>query len=124
MHGEANNRRGDRLGRSPSRVAVVSFGLAAIYGVIHRTFPQIVNYKGSAHTWITPAYFSIVTYTTLGFGDIKPRGLAGKLVVSSEVILGCTTLALLLFGTCTEHCPAELTDKTRLVARVAVVAVT
>ena len=37
-----------------------------------------------------------MTYTTLGFGDIKPANLAGEIVVSSEVILGYTTLGLLL----------------------------
>ncbi len=83
-------------GRSLLRVAIVSFGLAGLYGVIYRVFPQILDYKDSAKTWFTPFYFSIVTYTTLGFGDIKPKTLAGELVVSSEVILGYTTLGLLL----------------------------
>ncbi len=83
-------------GRSLLRVAIVSFGLAALYGVIYRTFPQILDYRDSANTWFTPYYFSIVTYTTLGFGDVKPNSLAGELVVSSEVILGYTTLGLLL----------------------------
>jgi hypothetical protein len=50
----------------------------------------------STKTWFTPYYFSIVTYTTLGFGDVKPRTLVGELVVSSELILGYTTLGLLL----------------------------
>jgi len=43
-----------------------------------------------------PYYFSIVTYTTLGFGDVRPATLAGEIIVSSEVILGYTTLGLLL----------------------------
>lgn len=83
-------------GRSLLRVALLSFGLAGFYGVIYRVFPQILDYKDSAKTWFTPYYFSIVTYTTLGFGDIKPKTLAGELVVCSEVILGYTTLGLLL----------------------------
>jgi hypothetical protein len=83
-------------GRSLLRVAVISFGLAAIYGGIYRIFPNILDYTGSARTWFTPFYFSIVTYTTLGFGDVKPANLAGEIVVSSEVILGYTTLGLLL----------------------------
>jgi len=83
-------------GRSLLRVAVVSFGLAAFYGAIYQLFPQILNYQESAKTWFTPYYFSIVTYTTLGFGDVKPVTLAGEIVVASEVILGYTTLGLLL----------------------------
>jgi voltage-gated potassium channel Kch len=78
------------------RVAIISFGLAAVYGVIYRVFPHIINYSDSAKTWFTPYYFSIVTYTTLGFGDVRPATLAGEIIVSSEVILGYTTLGLLL----------------------------
>ena len=52
--------------------------------------------KDTANTWFTPYYFSIVSYTTLGFGDVRPATLAGEIIVSSEVILGYTTLGLLL----------------------------
>jgi uncharacterized protein YjbI with pentapeptide repeats len=83
-------------GRSLLRVAILSLGLAGFYGIVYRVFPQILDFKDSAKTWFTPYYFSIVTYTTLGFGDVKPKTLAGELVVSSEVILGYTTLGLLL----------------------------
>jgi hypothetical protein len=83
-------------GRSLLRVAAISFGLAAVYGAIYRMFPQILDFKDSANTWFTPYYFSIVTYTTLGFGDVRPATLAGEIIVSSEVILGYTTLGLLL----------------------------
>jgi hypothetical protein len=83
-------------GRSLPRVAAISFGLAAIYGVIYRIFAHIVDFKDTANTWFTPYYFSIVSYTTLGFGDARPATLAGEIIVSSEVILGYTTLGLLL----------------------------
>ena len=83
-------------GRSLLRVAAISFGVAAIYGAIYRIFPSILDYNDSAKTWFTPYYFSIVTYTTLGFGDVKPANLTGEVIVSSEVILGYTTLGLLL----------------------------
>ena len=52
--------------------------------------------RADARSWFTPYYFSIVTYTTLGFGDVRPATLAGEIVVSSEVILGYTTLGVLL----------------------------
>ena len=81
-------------GRSLSRVAAISFAVAAIYGAIYRIFPDILDWRNSANSWFTPYYFSIVTYTTLGFGDVKPTTLAGEIIVSSEVILGYTTLGL------------------------------
>jgi hypothetical protein len=83
-------------GRSLLRVAAISFGLAAFYGVIYRIFPNILDYKDSANSWFTPYYFSVVTYTTLGFGDVRPATTLGEIIVSSEVILGYTTLGLLL----------------------------
>jgi hypothetical protein len=83
-------------GRSLLRVAAVSFGLAAVYGTIYKLFPHLLNYKDSVGSWFTPYHFSNVTYTTLGFGDVKPTTLLGEIVVSSEVILGYTTLGLLL----------------------------
>jgi Ion channel/Pentapeptide repeats (8 copies) len=82
-------------GRSMLRVATMSFGLAAVYGVVYRIFPNVLDYKDSANSWFTPFYFSIVTYTTLGFGDVRPATLVGEIIVS-EVILGYTTLGLLL----------------------------
>jgi uncharacterized protein YjbI with pentapeptide repeats len=83
-------------GRSLLRVVAVSFGLAAVYGTIYKLFPHLLNYKDSVGSWFTPYYFSIVTYRTLGFGDVKPATLLGEIIVSSEVILGYTTLGLLL----------------------------
>ena len=55
-----------------------------------------MDYGEKCRTWFTPFYFSIVTYTTLGFGDVKPATLIGEIIVSTEVILGYTTLGLLL----------------------------
>jgi hypothetical protein len=39
-------------------------------------------------TWFTPYYYSIVTFTTLGFGDIKPRNLAAEIWLTLEVVCG------------------------------------
>src|SRR5208282_3172994 len=77
----------DRLWPQPARVAAISFSLAALYGAIYRVFPTMLDWKESANTWFTPYYFSIVTYTTLGFGDVRPATFMGEIIVSSEVIL-------------------------------------
>jgi uncharacterized protein YjbI with pentapeptide repeats len=39
------------------------------------------------HVW-TPIYFSIVTFTTLGFGDVRPQNAAGIFWVVLEVTFG------------------------------------
>jgi hypothetical protein len=41
-------------------------------------------------------YFSIVTFTTLGFGDIVPSGLVGKLLSCLEVAAGISMFGILL----------------------------
>ena len=83
-------------GRSMSRVAVFGFAIMCFYGMIYSIWKGLLNYSGSANTWFTSFYFSIETFTTLGFGDVKPTSIAGELLASSEVIIGYITLGLLL----------------------------
>ena len=47
-------------------------------------------------TWFTPYYFSIVTFTTLGFGDVTPLDLAGEIWLAIEVVLGYVMLGGLI----------------------------
>ncbi len=85
-------------GRSLPRIVFFAFVVAMLYGLIYDLHPEMLNYGcGSrARTWFTPFYFSIVTYTTLGFGDVFPITPAGEIIISTEVILGYITLGLLL----------------------------
>ena len=50
----------------------------------------------SVNNWYTPFYFSIVTFTTLGFGDVTPLNLAAQLWISLEVIIGYIMLGGLI----------------------------
>lgn len=52
---------------------------------LYRARPLIT---GAARTPFTPYYFSLVTFTTLGFGDVTPSTLSGEILVSIEVVLG------------------------------------
>ena len=83
-------------GRSLFPVAIVASGVAFLFGTVYATFRDMLNYADSADTWFTPYYFSLVTFTTLGFGDVKPRTLYGEMLVSVEVMLGYVTLGLML----------------------------
>jgi hypothetical protein len=47
-------------------------------------------------TWFSPYYFSFVTLTTLGSGDITPLNTAGQLFVLTEVLIGYVILGLLI----------------------------
>ncbi|MGI9624475.1 MAG: pentapeptide repeat-containing protein [Acidimicrobiales bacterium] len=88
------------FGRSLAKPAVYALTIAMLFGVLY-TFDRsyswgMMDYSGSADTPLSPFYYSIVTYTTLGFGDITPVNWVGEIVVVSEVIMGYTTLGLLL----------------------------
>ena len=48
------------------------------------------------HPFWTPIYFSIVVFTSLGFGDIQPNNGAGLFWVSLEVITGYVMLGILI----------------------------
>ncbi len=51
---------------------------------------------GAYPTRLSPLYFSVVTLTTLGFGDVAPNCLAGQIVVMAEVSIGYIMLGGLL----------------------------
>ncbi|MBT3326196.1 MAG: potassium channel family protein [Gemmatimonadales bacterium] len=46
--------------------------------------------------WFKPVYFSVVTFATLGFGDITPCNTAGRVWVVGEVLAGYAMLGLLV----------------------------
>jgi hypothetical protein len=48
------------------------------------------------HHWFDYLYFSVVTFTTLGYGDIHPTGVVGEVVVCLEVASGLVMFGLLL----------------------------
>jgi hypothetical protein len=88
------------FGRSLAKPALYALVIATFFGLLYmfdRIFEWgMVDYSGSADSPLSPFYYSIVTYTTLGFGDISPQNWAGEIVVVTEVVLGYTTLGLLL----------------------------
>jgi hypothetical protein len=51
---------------------------------------------GPIRHWFDYVYFSIVTFTSLGYGDIHPTGIWGKAAACGEIILGLVMFGLLL----------------------------
>jgi uncharacterized protein YjbI with pentapeptide repeats len=90
-------------GRSIERVVAIACITMFLFGLTYSIFPELLGLdcmpdtQGcNRHSCFTPFYFSIVTFTTLGFGDITPKNLVGELIVSFEVILGYAVLGLLI----------------------------
>lgn len=42
-------------------------------------------------------YFSVVTFATLGYGDIQPIGTVARFLAGIEALLGALLAALLVF---------------------------
>ncbi len=80
-------------GRSALRWAactmIVNLLFAAVYVLAGMDF-------GEGATWLTPIYFSTVTFTTLGYGDIVPSTSLAQIIVMVEVTLGYIALGGLL----------------------------
>ncbi len=76
-------------GRSFIRWGVWSLGLATLFGYIYYWMgPFHFKLDHSTFDSFAMIYYSIVTFTTLGFGDIKPSTPEGAGVLMLEVILG------------------------------------
>lgn len=83
------------------RIIVTFFGLAIAFGLVYWLFPGcvIVNCKvGDIRGLWHALYFSVVTMTTLGFGDIaaNPDSWAGQALLMFQVILGYVLLGALV----------------------------
>jgi len=103
-------------GESPLRfigcVTAIVFIFAIIYMPIMSNWfiwwPSIAFVKYPFHEWsdgiingiayniVTALYFSVVTFATLGFGDIAPVSITGKVCAIVEVLLGYLMFGVLI----------------------------
>ena len=84
-------------GRSLSRWAGWSLLLALLFAFIYWILgPQSFATQHLDFNPITLFYYSVVTFTTLGFGDIIPRTTTAAMWVTMEVILGYIMLGGLI----------------------------
>lgn len=95
---------GERPWRVLGWVAVVVSVFAFVHGWLGITDTQEHVTISGIHTpslagvgdWLTALYFSIVTFTTLGFGDLRAAHGAGRGFAAVEALLGFVLLSLFL----------------------------
>ncbi|MCD6308729.1 MAG: pentapeptide repeat-containing protein [Candidatus Latescibacteria bacterium] len=80
-------------GRSMLRWCMWIMILSLFYAWLF-TFVEI-DY-GEYRTWLSPFYYSVVTLTTLGYGDIMPASVGGQFIAMMEVMSGYMMLGGLL----------------------------
>jgi len=64
----------------------------AVFSLLYFTF-RLVD---PVTHWFDYFYFSVVTFTSLGYGDIHPVGVMGKMAACAEIISGLVMFGILL----------------------------
>lgn len=89
---------GERPGRVIIWWAGIIFSFAYIYhhcnGIYNGMVYNITSYNPK---FLETLYFSIVTFTTLGFGDLAPKPGFFQLFASLEALLGAIFMAMFIF---------------------------
>jgi uncharacterized protein YjbI with pentapeptide repeats len=80
-------------GRSFLRWGLWTVFLAVVFAAL---FEQVSVDYGDHPTFFSSLYYSVVTLTTLGYGDVVPASPAAQLLAMTEVILGYVMLGGLL----------------------------
>ncbi|MCF8238680.1 MAG: potassium channel family protein [Saprospiraceae bacterium] len=94
---------------------LVSFAIDyyTLYQIYPQTFSGILA-ASSEDTFVEFLYFSLVTFTTTGFGDIVPRTNEARILISMEIILAFISIIFIIsnFGSLAEHVQDESLDDT------------
>lgn len=86
-------------GEKPGRILLAAAALITAYAGVYDTVAW-VDEKGVPYN---PRlgdclYFSVVTFTTLGYGDITPKTDLLKALAASQAALGAFTMGLIVAG--------------------------
>jgi len=85
-------------GEIPWRVFASSGVIVIGFFIIYFRFKWIQAYPEEVLHWWDYLYFSIVTFTTLGYGDLQPLAVPGaRLVASGEAFIGAFMIALFVW---------------------------
>ena len=87
-------------GRSMARVLYWSIGMISVFAAVFFLLGEanflIANRDTLGWNPFTAVYYSVVTFTTLGFGDVTPRTPVAAAVVMVEVVVGYIMLGILI----------------------------
>ncbi|MBU4564067.1 MAG: hypothetical protein KMY53_05800 [Desulfarculus sp.] len=101
----AENRRGvtlDALLASVAAYVLLAISFSCLYSLLVMLNPQsfnpptLLNFQHPAHIYLTMIYFSLVTLTTVGYGDIAPISGFAQMFAGVEALIGQLYLAILV----------------------------
>ena len=76
--------------------AVIILGFSFLFAATCAGGLELLKYNEIDKGFLTHLYFSVVTFSTLGFGDVTPIHWGGKVAVIAEVFLGYVMLGGLI----------------------------
>lgn len=83
------------------KTVIIAFLNIAAYALLYRILvyinPQAFFGIYQGDTIIDFLYFSVITFTTTGHGDIYPLTSLGRFLVSTEIIAGILLMGLILY---------------------------
>ena len=81
--------------RKIARFAVV---ITLFFTILNCLFGEHIFEQGKVNGIVDAFYFTVITMTTLGFGDITPVTIFGKILVSLQAIAGFSVVSVALAG--------------------------
>ncbi|HEX9514136.1 MAG TPA: potassium channel family protein [Puia sp.] len=84
-------------GKKPERVIYVSVGIIFLSALIYWFFPAGIKPIEESKGFLDSIYFSVVTFTTLGYGDLSPVG-SMRIVALLEAFFGALSMGFLVAG--------------------------
>lgn len=76
---------------------VVSAGLYPLTEGIRTGPNSVVQFDWTVEAALKYLYFSVATFTTVGYGDFQPAGTVAQLLAGTESFVGALLMALLIF---------------------------
>lgn len=93
---------GEQIGRIITSIFVMMIGAALLYGIEGvKVGDKILSYgsgEGFLATTGEMLYFSVVVFTTVGFGDMTPHGPLGKITMMVEGFTSTVYMAILIIA--------------------------
>ncbi|MCI5125027.1 MAG: two pore domain potassium channel family protein, partial [Candidatus Electrothrix sp. AR5] len=84
-------------GEKPINIIKISAYIIVAFSMLFFLFDLTVDSKTQFNP-INSLYFSIVTFTTLGYGDIQPAGVIAKILCGVEALTGALMIGLTIAG--------------------------
>jgi hypothetical protein len=86
-------------GERPARIFSAGLMVVLVYAAVFFSInDQIAFGKDGLNNPIDCLYFSMVTFSTLGYGDILPKSSLARLLCGSEALVGAFTMGLVVAG--------------------------